>query len=152
LLARREALLSTLADELRALGCPAVRTLAIDLGVPDVIERVRSVSDDVEVGLVIYNAAISVVGPFLECDIEQRLQEIDVNCRGPLRFAHHFGRAMAARGRGGIVLMSSLSGKQGTALVTSYAASKAFNPVLAEGLWAELGECGVDVLVCEAGA
>jgi short-subunit dehydrogenase len=152
LLARRASLLGELANELHTAHGVEVRTLAIDLGEPDVIERVRTVSDGLEVGLVVYNAAVSVVGPFLDTDLTARLHEIDVNCRGPLRFAHHFGKGMAERRRGGIILMSSLSGRQGTAFVSSYAATKAFNTVLAEGLWAELRERGVDVLACEAGA
>ena len=41
---------------------------------------------------------------------------------------------------------------QGTALVAHYAATKAWNRVLAEGLWWELGKRGVDVLACIAGA
>lgn len=40
----------------------------------------------------------------------------------------------------------------GTALVANYAATKAWNRVLAEGLWWELGKIGVDVLACVAGA
>ena len=59
---------------------------------------------------------------------------------------------MAERGRGGLIVMSSMSGLQGTALVTTYAATKAFDMVLAEGLWAELRERGVDVIACVAGA
>ncbi|HSD21908.1 MAG TPA: SDR family NAD(P)-dependent oxidoreductase, partial [Anaeromyxobacter sp.] len=60
--------------------------------------------------------------------------------------------AMARRGRGGIVLMTSLSASQGNPLLASYAASKAFDLVLAEGLWEELGSRGVDVVACRAGA
>jgi short-subunit dehydrogenase len=48
--------------------------------------------------------------------------------------------------------MSSLSGIQGTAMVANYAATKAYDTVLAEGLWYELGKKGVDVLACVAGA
>jgi hypothetical protein len=59
---------------------------------------------------------------------------------------------MARRGRGGIVLVTSLAASQGNPLLASYAASKAFGLVLAEGLWAELRERGVDVLACRAGA
>jgi short-subunit dehydrogenase len=46
------------------------------------------------------------------------------------------------------VLMSSLSGFHGTPYVAAYAASKAFNLVLAEGLWRELESAGLDVLSC----
>ena len=59
---------------------------------------------------------------------------------------------MAERGRGGILLMSSLSAFQGSALIANYAATKAYNLALAEGLSYELGKVGVDVLVCCAGA
>jgi short-subunit dehydrogenase len=152
LLARRESLLSELRSELESQFKVEVRTLPVDLGSANVIERVRAVSDGIEVGLVVYNAAVSVTGNFLDTPIEQRMAELDVNCRGPLYFAHHFGKAMADRKRGGIVLMSSLSGRQGTAFVSSYAGTKAYNTVLAEGLWCELEAHGVDVLACEAGA
>jgi short-subunit dehydrogenase len=59
---------------------------------------------------------------------------------------------MAERGRGGIVLMSSLTAFQGTPLVATYGATKAFGLTLAEALWDELAERGIDVLACCAGA
>jgi short-subunit dehydrogenase len=59
---------------------------------------------------------------------------------------------MIERGRGGIVLMSSLAGSQGSPNIAAYAATKSFNAVLAEGLWKELKPWGVDVLACMAGA
>jgi short-subunit dehydrogenase len=48
--------------------------------------------------------------------------------------------------------MTSLAGNQGSPYISAYAASKAFNRVLAEGLWYELKGAGVDVLACCAGA
>jgi short-subunit dehydrogenase len=54
--------------------------------------------------------------------------------------------------RGGIILMTSLSGMQGAPWLASYGATKAFNIVLAEGLWYELRGKGVDVIACCAGA
>ena len=102
--------------------------------------------------MLIYNAAHSVRGLFVDEPLDQHLQVLDVNVRGPLVLSHLLGRAMAARGRGGIVLMTSIAGSQGGPLLSSHAASKAFNLVLAEGLWAELRERGVDVVACRAGA
>jgi uncharacterized protein len=75
-----------------------------------------------------------------------------VNCRAPLTLAYLFGARMAERGRGGIILMSSLAGLQGGPFIANYAATKAYNLVLAEGLWAEFSHHGVDVLACCAGA
>ena len=48
--------------------------------------------------------------------------------------------------------MASMAAAQGSPLVATYAATKAFDLVLAEGLWDELGAHGVDVLACRAGA
>jgi uncharacterized protein len=152
LVARRRERLEALAHELSAQHGVSVRPLALDLARGDVADAVAEAVGDGEVGLLVYNAALSIIGPFLDAPAEEPMRVLDVNCRGPLLLAHRLGGAMAERGRGGILLMSSLSGYQGSALIASYAATKAFNVVLGEGLWDELGERGVDVLVCSAGA
>jgi uncharacterized protein len=152
LVARRPEALAALARELGARHGVTVRTLATDLGRADLGSQIRGLTAGLEVGLLVYNAAHSVIGPFLEHGIDEHLRVVDVNCRGPLLLAHLLGTAMAARGRGGIVLMTSTAGSQGGPWLSSYAASKAFNLVLAEGLWAELGAKGVDVVACRAGA
>jgi uncharacterized protein len=152
LLARRAAMLEELSDRLRASHGVTVKIAAIDLGSSDLLAQVQEVTRDLEVGLLVYNAAISLIGPFFEQSIEEKLRVNDVNCRGPLILADLLGRAMIPRGRGGILLMSSLAGTQGTPFVSTYAATKAFNLVLAEGLWDELRGSGVDVLACRAGA
>ena len=59
---------------------------------------------------------------------------------------------MRDRGRGGIILLSSMSGLAGGAYVAAYSATKSFDIALAEGLWAELKPFGVDVLGLIAGA
>ena len=59
---------------------------------------------------------------------------------------------MIERGKGGIVLMSSLAGTQGSPKIATYAASKAFNAILAEGIWHELRKHGLDVIASCAGA
>jgi uncharacterized protein len=65
---------------------------------------------------------------------------------------HALAPAMRRKRRGGIVLMSSIAGFQGAPRLAAYAASKAWNIVLGESLWAELRPDGVDVLVSCAGA
>jgi short-subunit dehydrogenase len=152
LLARRTGPLEEVASALRAAHGVQVRTASVDLGAPTLLEDLRRACDGIEVGLVVYNAALALVGPFLAQSLEDKLRVLDVNCRGPLVVADELGRRMAERRRGGIILMSSLAGTQGTAYVATYAATKAFNLVLAEGLWDELREHGVDVLACRAGA
>jgi short-subunit dehydrogenase len=152
LVARRTGPLEELARTLRADHPIEVRTVALDLGSKDASSVLREETSDVEVGLLIYNAALSAIGRFLEQDLETKLRILDVNCRAPLVLAHELGRPMAERRRGGILLMSSLAGFQGSPYISTYAATKAFNLVLGEGLWHELREQGVDVLAFCAGA
>ncbi len=152
LVARRQDPLDRLAAELHGAHGVAVRAVAADLARADLPELAARLAAELEIGLLVYNAAHSVIGPVLERPLAEQLRVVDVNCRGPLVLSHVLGGAMAARRRGGIVLMTSLAGSQGNPWLASYAASKAFDLVLAEGLWAELGERGVDVVACRAGA
>ena len=48
--------------------------------------------------------------------------------------------------------MASLAGFQGTPFIATYAATKAFNQILAESLWYEWKNRGIDVIACCAGA
>jgi uncharacterized protein len=100
----------------------------------------------VEVGLLANVAGHSYLGELLELPLEKLRAQIAVNCRAPLTLAHYFGRQMRQRRRGGIIFISSASAFQGTAMVANYAATKAYDLILAEGLWDELGPFGVDVL------
>src|SRR5579862_2880014 len=129
LIARQRPLLEELAARLGREHGVSVRVAAADLGAPDLLATARAAADGVEVGLVVYNAAFSLIGRFLEQPLDEKLRIIDVNCRGPLILADEFGRAMAQRRRGGILLMSSLAGARGSPLVATYAATKAFNLV-----------------------
>ena len=81
----------------------------------------------VAIGLLVYNAASVSVGRFLERDLAQHMQSIEVNCRGPVTLSYHFGGLMAARGRGGIVVMTSGAAFAGSGFLASYSASKAFD-------------------------
>jgi short-subunit dehydrogenase len=152
LIARREGPLDALATELRDRFGRSVETLALDLAAPELEDRLWKISAQHEVGLVVYNAALSVVAPFLETSLEDKQRMLDVNTRGPLIAAHVLGARMAERGRGGIVLVSSLTAFWGSPWLATYGATKAFNLSLGDALAHELGERGVDVVVSCAGA
>lgn len=152
LVARRTEPLEALAEALRVEHQIQVRVLPLDLGAADAATRLGELTSDLDVGLVVYNAAYSPIGPFLEIDVAQHVKAVEVNVLGTLRVSHHFGKRLADRGRGGLIIMSSMSSFQGTAMVANYAATKAYDTILAEGLWYELGQRGVDVLGCIAGA
>jgi short-subunit dehydrogenase len=146
LIARREELLQTLSTHLQSTYAVEVRTLPCDLAREDLAQVVSAAIAEIEVGLLVYNAAASLIGPYFATALEDHLQEIAVNCRAPMMLAYLLGLPMLKRGRGGILLMSSLGGAQGSALLANYSATKAYNRLLAEGLWDELRERGIDVL------
>jgi short-subunit dehydrogenase len=146
LIARKPGALEQAAGEVRALGVE-VRTLALDLTAPDMLDQMRRVTDDIEVGLLVYNAGASHrTGFFVDWPLEDVLKVIRLNVEGQAILAHHFGRRMAARGRGGIALMGSLAGVAGSPSVAAYSGAKAFSQMLTESIWWELKQQGVDVL------
>ena len=153
LLARREPQLASLAVDLRAKHGVQTRTLVADLTAPDLDAKVEAATRDLEVGLLVYNAgAVHGAMAFHDFPVGHALGLVALNCTGPVLLAHRLGSRMRARGRGGIVLMGSLISFAGSAWVASYSATKAFDRILAEGLWHELRPHGVDVLGAVAGA
>ncbi len=148
LIARRQALLDELSAKLRQDYTIEVRTLELDLAREDAGTAVEAATSDIDVGLLVYNAALSRIGPFLQTPLQDHLDEIAINCRAPMTLAYLFGQKMQQSRRGGIVLLSSLSSSQGSALISNYTATKAYNRLLAEGLWEELRGQGVDVMAC----
>lgn len=152
LIARRESLLEELAAKLRRAHNVEVRAAALDLASADLRERLAQLCADIDIGLAIHNAAFAPVGAVLESELDELLKAVDVNVRAPLTLVHTLAPAMVARGRGGILLMSSLAGLQGSPRLATYAGTKAFNNIFGEALWHELRDAGVDVEVCCAGA
>lgn len=124
-----------------------VRVLSADLTDPEVLSKVRTVTDDIEVGLLVYNAgANSVRGEFVDLPVEVTRNIIQMNVMGQADFARHYGHLMCERGRGGMILTGSQGGYTGSSQITGYSAAKSFCRTLAEGLWLECGRRGVDVL------
>jgi short-subunit dehydrogenase len=152
LIARRRSLAEALAAKLAGRHGIQTRVIELNLARADAGEIVAAATADLDVGLLVYNAAFSAIGPFFERPVNDHLRELETNCRAPLLLAYALGQRLLARGRGGIVVMSSLSATMGSALIANYAATKAYNQVLAEGLWEELRGRGVDVMACCAGA
>ena len=106
----------------------------------------------VPVGLLVYNAAFAPIGLFENTSEEHLALAAAVNIRTPLLLAKLLSAQMIQNKRGGIVLMSSLAGSQGSPKLSAYSATKAFNAILAEGLWKELKQYNIDVIGCQAGA
>ncbi len=153
LVARRESVLEEAASQLRTTHPIEVRIACADIANPDeTVAAVSQMTHDVDVGLFAYNAATRAIAPFLGVPWEAHLAEIMGNCVTPMRLSYELSRGMVERGRGCIVLISSLSAIQGATLTVGYGSTKAFEWILAEGLWAELSGQGVDVVGVLLGA
>jgi short-subunit dehydrogenase len=152
LVARGRDQLETTAAEVADLHGVEVRVVAADLAAPDIGEVLAEATKDLDVGLFAYNAAVAPNSRFIDGDLELHLLSVDVNCRTPTILCHHFGKRLADRGRGGIVMISSMGGTQGAVNFSTYNAGKAFEWILTESLWTELADRGVDAVNVFVGA
>ena len=151
LVARRQSLLEDLATRLSGAHQIKVQVVAADLGDADQVERVNQAGAAFDVGLLAACAGFGTAGDMLDINAETELEVIDVNCRAVMQMTHAFGHRLAQRGRGGIVLMSSIVAFQGVAGSANYAATKAYVQTLAEGIRPELAKRGVDVVASAPG-
>ena len=96
LCARRSDVMERTAAELRDRHCVEVRTVTVDMGSPDLDDVVAAATDDVEVGLFIYNAAAEPQGRFLATPTDELLTNITVNCVAPTVLTKRFAAAMVS--------------------------------------------------------
>lgn len=148
LIARNAATLDALAGEIRA-AHPGieVRTLPVDLSHEQAIDTITSAVADIDIGCFVYNVGSEPsYGDFLDKDLDFVLGRMNRNFVVKAALTHHFGQKLRARGRGGVILMGSMSGYFGNPGFALYSASKAFTRYFTEALWYELKKGGVDVL------
>ncbi len=148
LVARRTDRLEALADEMTGSPDPVeVEVLTADLGerrdLDRVVARLRDTAKPVD--LLINNAGFGTVGDFLDQDPDREAAMIDVNIGAVHRLAHAAGSAMADRGGGGILNVSSIAGFTPSPKSATYGATKAFVTSFSEALAVELGPQGVVV-------
>jgi short-subunit dehydrogenase len=147
LLARRQAPLQALAEELRSVSGVECVVASVDLAAPDASEQVIAAVGPREVGLFVANAgADTYSAQFLDGDIASWLALTQLNAVTAMRCCHHFAGPMRTRRRGGLLLVNSGACYGGASFMSVYSASKAFLLALGEGLWAELRPHGVHVL------
>ena len=149
LLARKPDPLEATARRCRELGVD-VRTLSVDLTDPaavDAVDAVTTLTADLDVGLLIYNAGANTCSAeFLDADLTDFGQVIELNITTMMALVQHYGRPMRARRRGAILLVGSMAGYLGSARHTVYAGAKAYARIFAEALWLELREFNVEVV------
>jgi uncharacterized protein len=144
LTARRAEVLAATAEDLGDRFPVEVRTLAADMGQSDIREVIADFAAGLEVGLFIYNAAAEPQSLFLDTPVEELAANIAVNVTTPTMLTWDLAKPMVERGRGGVVLVSSMASLLGMKLFIHYGAAKAYELILGEGLWDELRGHGVD--------
>jgi hypothetical protein len=151
LVARGEDRLRETSTRLRQAHGVDVIAIAADMADYETVKK-RVEALEASIGLLVYNAAYAPIGLFEDTSEDRLALAVDVNVRTPMLLTRLLTAPMIRRKTGGVVLMSSLAGSQGGPNISTYVATKAFNAILAEGLWKELGSRGIDVIACCAGA
>ena len=148
LVARREERLNSLKDELERLYSCSCIPVAIDLSVPGACSRLAQIIDEkqIVVDLVVNNAGFGLLGCVETIDSERCRQMVDLNCGAVVDLTRVFLGGMKTRGRGAIIITSSVVGALPTPWFSVYAATKAFDLYFGEALYAECRGSGVDIL------
>ena len=151
IVARRQNLLESLATELEATWGIECRVVAADLSQQQEVLRVHTAVADVDLGLLVMAAGFGTSGELATADLADELSMLQVNCAATLMLTRLELPRLVRKGRGGIVLMSSLLGFMGVPRAAHYAATKAYVQSLAEGLRVELRPLGIDVVASAPG-
>ncbi|HEX6355708.1 SDR family NAD(P)-dependent oxidoreductase [Actinophytocola sp.] len=113
---RRGDVLEPLAEEVGGRAVPA------DLADRDAVAELLSTAGEIDV--LVANAALPATGLLADYSFEQIDRVLDINLRAPIVMAKLAGERMAARGRGHLVFISSLSGKTASGHASLYNATK----------------------------
>ena len=144
--ARREDRLRELAKELEATHRVRTRVVGADLAAADGPERLLAAVRDLEIAILVNNAGFGGAGRFDRQDGDLQRRMIALNCTAPVLLTRALVPPMVERRRGAVIFLGSIAGSQPLPLHSLYSATKAFDNLLGEGLWAELRGTGVDAL------
>ena len=149
LVARKEKELAKHAASLQSRYGIKAKYISADLTSNEGIEKVKQV--DEQIGLLVLAAGFEVNGAFEKTSIEAELKVLQINVVATLELTHYFSKGMVERGKGGMLLISSLSGHMPNPYFSNYAGSKAYVLNLGASLYGELKPKGVDVTILSPG-
>ncbi|GAB3104152.1 SDR family NAD(P)-dependent oxidoreductase [Aestuariicella hydrocarbonica] len=152
LVARRLERLTALAARLQETCGIQVTICPIDLSDTTAARKILEATATLDVGLVISNAGFGIKGEYTQVEAGVMTDMLNVNCHSPMQLTHGFIDRLRHRGKGGIILTSSVEGLMGCPYSSAYSATKGFVINLGEGLWAELRDDNIDVLTLCPGA
>jgi short-subunit dehydrogenase len=97
------------------------------------------------VDLLINNAGFGAYGEFRNIEAARQAEMVQVNVVAVVHLTHLYLPQMIARKRGDILILASTAAFQAVPYLTTYAATKAFDLIFAEGLAEEVAKFGVHV-------
>jgi short-subunit dehydrogenase len=147
LVARRQEELERVAADIRREHAVEARVVALDLMEDGAVDRLVAAVSDVEISLLVVNANLHKVNLFDKMDLDTKLRMIRMNTELPVRLVHTLGPPMLERGRGGVILISSLNCLTPLEIDSVFQGTKAFILLFGESLWAEYRRRGVKVAV-----
>jgi uncharacterized protein len=136
-------------EQLQAELAGGTECLPADLTEPGAIERLSERAGAVDV--LVANAGLPASGRIDDFTPEEIDRALEVNLRAPIQLTRALLPGMVERGRGHVVLVSSLSGKVASARSTLYSATKFGLRGFAAGLREDLHGSGVGVTVVYPG-
>jgi hypothetical protein len=152
LVARDAVRLEAAAAELRAGHGVEVEVLPADLTdrAASLAVEQRLADPGRPVDMLVNNAGMGLKGLFWEADLADQQRMLDLNCTAVLRLTHAALRAMVPRGRGDVLVVSSIAGFTPGAR-GPYSATKAWANAFTESISAQLAGTGVRASVVAPG-
>lgn len=147
LTARRRERLDALAERLRLAHSIQVQVIVADLVQSEAPQQIFDATEGMgtEVELLVNNAGFGGYGEFLRSDLDRETTMVQVNCTAVVHLTRLFLPRMAARRHGDVMIVSSMASFQPVPYLATYAATKAFDRLLAEALAEEAKHFGVRV-------
>lgn len=147
LTARRLERLEELAQQLSTDHKIQAKVFAADLAQPDAPEKIFQFTSGqgIEIELLINNAGFGAYGEFPTVDSRRLLDMVKVNCAAVIHLTRLYLPAMVARGHGDVLIVASTASFQSVPFISTYAATKAFDLIFAEGLAEEMKPHGIRV-------
>ena len=145
--ARSEAELDALANDVAALG-GSCHTIALDITDG---AAVAAALGDIDAQVLVNNAGIGVMKPFMELSRDEWRAMVDLNFNALYDVTRAVLPAMIRRKSGHVVAIGSISGRSAFVGATCYAATKAAVTAFTESLMLELRDHGVKVSVVAPG-
>jgi hypothetical protein len=147
LTARRADRLETLARELTSTHKVSAEIFSADLAQPNAPQQIFAFTSGkkIEVDVLINNAGFGKYGEFTNSDTKLLLDMVQVNCTAVAHLSRLYLPDMIKRRRGYVMIVASTASFQGVPYLSTYAATKAFDLLLAEGLAEEMNPHGVHV-------